>query len=225
MKENKNRKRNNKSKNQVKDERAQATVIVILVFLLVILVIGVTYAVFQYASEGKKINQVTTGTITINYTEGKTGISINNAMPVSEEVGKALSNANDLYDFTVSTEITGDQGIIYEVVAAKDNNSTIANNEVRLYLQSGTTAGVYGQEELVPTAYTPINQDDKIGAKAGEMILATKGIYGTTSEITYYRLIMWVDSSYQLSNTAKSFTVRVNVYAKDATLNEINSLQ
>ncbi len=221
MKENK---RKNKSKNQVKDERVQATVIVILVFLLVLLVIGVTYAVFQYASEGKKINQVKTGTITMNYTEGKTGISITNAMPISEEAGKILSNENDLFDFTVSTEITGDQGIIYEVVATKDNNSTLANNEIRLYLQSGTTAGIYDQEELNPTAYTPLDQDDNIGAKAGEMILATKGIYGTTSEIVYYRLRMWVDSSYQLSNTAKSFTVKVNVYAKNATLNEINSL-
>lgn len=218
-------KKNKKDKNEVKDERIQATVIVILVFLLVLLVIGVTYAVFQYASQGKNVSQIKTGTITMNYTEGKTGISINNAMPMTETNGKTLSGENDLFDFTVNTEITGDQGIIYEVVAEKDPTSTLANNEVKLYLQSGTTSGVYDKEELPPTTYTPIDQDDTVGAKAGEMILATKGIYGTTSEITYYRLRMWVDSSYELSNTAKSFTIKVNVYGKDASLNEINSLQ
>lgn len=218
-------KKNKKDKNEIKDERVQATVIVILVFLLVLLVIGVTYAAFQYASQGKKVNQIKTGTITMNYTEGKTGISITNATPMADDQGKILSDEKAIFDFTVNTEITGDQGIIYEVVAAKDNASTLANDGVKLYLQSGSTAGIYDKEELTPTTYTPLNQNDSIGAKAGEMVLATKGIYGTTSEITYYRLRMWIDSNYKLSSSTETFKVKVNVYGKDATLSQINSLQ
>lgn len=216
-------KEKSKDKNKVKDQRLQATVIVILVFLLVILVIGVTYAAFHYAKEGQIPNQIKTGTITMNYTEGKTGINITNAMPMTEDVGKNLSNENEMFDFTVSTEISVNQGIIYEVVAHKESSSTLKDTDVRLYLQSGTTAGVYLKEELAPTAFTPLAQDDSVGAKAGEMVLATKGVH--TTQTTYYRLRMWVAPSYELSDTSKSFSIRVNVYGKDATLSEVNSLQ
>lgn len=200
-------------KNNVKDERVQALVIVFFVFMLVVLVAGVTYAAFYYTKEGEVINQISTSTMTMSYVEGKTGINITNATPLTDEVGKNLSNTNEVFDFTVSTQIVN-QGIMYEVVAVKDINSTLANTDVKLYLQSGTTAGVYNKEELAPTHYTPLNADDQIGAKAGEMVLATK--QANTSETTYYRLRMWVADNYNINPDPKSFSVKVNVYGKEA---------
>ena len=198
--------------NKVKDERIQATVIVVFVFLLLVLVAGVTYAAFYYTKEGQVVNQISTSTMTMSYVEGKTGINITNATPLTDEVGKNLSNTNEMFDFTVSTQVVN-QGIMYEVVAVKDINSTLGNNDVKLYLQSGTTAGVYNKEELVPTHYTPLSDNDAFGAKAGEMVLATKE--ATSSGTTYLRLRMRVADDYNIDTNPKSFSVKVNVYGKE----------
>lgn len=218
----------------VKDQRIQAFVIVILVFLLVILVIGITFAAFSYSQEGNVVNQVSTGTMTMNYVEGKTGISITNAMPITEEAGKDLSNPNEIFDFTISTKVSGTQAIIYEITAAKQeeiecpsNNAKdciiMGNSDVRLYLQEGDSPDTYNKETLKPTAYTPIDADDSIGAKKGEMILATVG--ATTTKTTYYRLRMWVDSDYDLTDKTGVFAVKVNAYGKSATREEVEAIQ
>lgn len=187
---------------------------------MIVLIIGVTYAAFTYSRLGETENIITTGTITMTYTESDNGITINNAMPMTEEVGKNLSNEDQVFDFTVSINIVGNTTISYEVTADKDLTSTLSNDEVRLYLQKSTDRTNYSNEVLNPTKYTPTDQKDEFGAEAGEMILDRGSVNTTTTY--YYRLRMWVDTSYELSNTSKKFTVKVNVYGKDGTTSPIN---
>ncbi len=209
--------------NSDNDDRLQSIVVVVLVFLLVLLVIGVTYAAFNYSRVGEVVNKISTATMTMNYTEGDHGITITNAMPITEEVGKTLSGENETFDFTIDISMTGNQALIYEITAVKQESSTLENDDVRLYLQSGTTPNSYTKEVLQPTKYTPLDNDDKYGAKKGEMVLATIG--ETSTKTTYYRLRMWVDKSYILSGVSKSFTIKVNAYGKDATVKDVNNLQ
>ncbi len=147
------------------------------------------------------------------YTEGDNQISINNAVPITEEVGKTLSDENYVFDFTINIKTGPKMPISYEVTAVKDASSTMGNEDVRLYLQKSLDGTNYNDEVLEPSPYTPLDVDDEFGAKAGEMVMDV----GTVSEkVTYYyRLRMWVDSSYELSSEAKSFTVKVNVYGKE----------
>lgn len=63
----------------------------LVIVLLFFVVIMVTYAAFMYSSAGTVSNVVTTGTVTMTYTEGEGAITINNAVPMTEEVGKMLS--------------------------------------------------------------------------------------------------------------------------------------
>ena len=189
---------------------------VIGLIILITLVIGVTYAAFSYSKAGSTLNTITTGTITMTYNEAKNGITIDNALPMNEEEGKLLSADNQVFDFTTNLEIAGNTSISYEVTAQKDISSTLSDENVRLYLQKCTDGSSYNDEVLNPTKYTPITSDDEYGAKTGEMILDTGS---TSSNATYYyRLRMWVDSSYEISEVSKSFTVTVNVYAKQGNI-------
>ena len=202
MKEKKNKEKNNKE-----------VVTVFLVLLLVMVIIGVSYAAFTFSKAGTVENAITTGAVTMIYTEGDNQITINNAVPMTEDVGKTLSDENHLFDFTININIVGNTTISYEVTAEKDPSSTLANNEVRLYLQKSLDGTNYNEEVLDPSPYEPLDEDDEFGAKAGEMVLDV----GSTNKTVmyYYRLRMWVDSSYELSEVAKTFTIRVNAYGKD----------
>ena len=57
------------------------------VFILIV-VIGISYAAFTYSGLGKKENKITTGAITMSYTESSNTISINNALPTTDNTGK-----------------------------------------------------------------------------------------------------------------------------------------
>ena len=60
--------------------------------ILVVAVVGVSYAIFSTTLSGSKINTLSSGTINMSYVEVSNGISIINAMPMSDTDGKALTD-------------------------------------------------------------------------------------------------------------------------------------
>ena len=70
--------------------------------LLLVLVVGITYAVFTYTKKGNVENTIRTGKITMSYREGENGITLENAYPMEDSVGKVLSDPNQIFDFTVN---------------------------------------------------------------------------------------------------------------------------
>lgn len=180
------------------------------VFILIVAVVGVSFAAFTYAGEGVKANTLSTGTITMTYTESTNGISINNAMPIAENVGRVLSGDGEYFDFNVQTAIKGTANIGYEVVAVKDDSSTIPDEYIRIYLQKGSTLGDYTEDVLNPSQFIPITDKDKFGAPNGSMVL-DRGTFSSSST-NYYRLRMWLDSSYSVSSVPGTYTIKINVY-------------
>ncbi len=61
-----------------------------MLLLLVIVTIGVTFAVFTFTKEGTVENTLETSTIMLTYTEGKTGITLSEVYPMSDDKGKVL---------------------------------------------------------------------------------------------------------------------------------------
>ena len=56
-------------------------IIVGLIIVMIITLIGVSYAAFNYSKTGTKLNSITTGSITMTYTETDNVININGALP------------------------------------------------------------------------------------------------------------------------------------------------
>ncbi len=202
--------------------------------LVLIIVLGIAYATFSYAKPGTKVNKIIAGAITMSYTESSNKISIANATPMSDTSGEAMAGDGEYFDFTISTNMTTSQPISYEVTAEKDNESTLADDEVRLYLEKYETESAIASGESIeyeevfsPIAFTPIDSEDatgedSLGAKNTEMLLDTGEI--TTDKTVYYRLRMWVAEGYTHTQEAKTYEVTVNVYGKDVTVEGANGI-
>ena len=201
----------------MKNKKKQIIITLIGIISLIIITVGVTYAFFNYAKEGTTDNVVKTGGITFLYTEvsgvGK-GISLTDAYPVADSIGKVQVGEGKIFDFKVTSNISMNSNIGYQVTARKKTGSTLANSAVKVYLTevNGT------EQELLLSKYSELSQTDKVDiSKYDERILYEATVPANTSDYEKnFRLRMWVSDDTDFSDGSmnnKTFTLTVNVYA------------
>ena len=201
----------------MKNKRKQIIITLIAIISLIVITVGVTYAFFNYAKEGTTDNVVKTGSITFLYTEvsgvGK-GISLTDAYPVADSIGKVQVGEGKVFDFKVTSNISMNSNIDYQVTARKKTGSTLANSVVKVYLTevNGT------EQELLLSKYSELSQTDKVDiSKYDERILYEATVPANTpSYEKNFRLRMWVSDDTDFSDGSmndKTFTLTVNVYA------------
>ena len=119
------------------------------VISLVLITAGVTYAFFSYTKEGTTSNTIRTGAITFRYDEGATALTLNNALPMDDTTGIAQtmgdSNADPVvagqnFEFTI-TSTTPSSATIPYVVTIRSVDSTLATDQVKIYLDSTDATG------------------------------------------------------------------------------------
>ena len=221
--------KNNNNNNQNQSTQIIATVLAIAI--LIVAVVGISFAAFTYSKTGQKENEITTGTITMVYTEGDKGISIENAMPVSDEVGKTFeasdikgsgtTDAAGVFDFNVNATISGSVTINYDIMAVKKTESTLGEQYAKLYLQKDTSGSDMesAQDATVPTTYSELPEATTAATAAGKALSNAKLLHTDSFESSgthYYRLKMWVDNSYVVTGAAQTFTVTIDVYGQAA---------
>ena len=190
------------------------------VAILVVAVVGISFAAFSYSKTGEVSNTITTGTITMTYTEPTNGISLTDALPITDDAGKALKGDGKTFDFTVGATVAGTTTINYAITAVKDATSDLPDTGVKVYLTSTS-----GETETAVLGPKLVSQLDKTvagndaGAPADQYVLKT-GTY-TATGTDNYRLRMWVDSNYgQQTGNANTtefaaqhkYILKVNVY-------------
>ena len=201
----------------MKNKKKQIIITLIAIISLIVITVGVTYAFFNYAKEGTTDNTIKTGTITFLYTEvsgvGK-GISLTDAYPVADSIGKVQVGEGKVFDFKVTSNMSMNSNIGYQVTARKKTGSTLANSAVKVYLTevNGT------EQELLLSKYSELDQTDKVNSnKFDERILYEATVPANTSNYEKnFRLRMWVDENTDFSDGSmndKTFTLTVNVYA------------
>ena len=188
--------------------------IIVLLLVMVVAIIGVSYAAFNYSKEGTTPNTITTGVISMTYTESDNVLNITGALPTTDKTGKTRTIEGEYFDFTVSSTITGNANINYEISAKKEDGNTIDGSNIKLYLTRLTDDG---EEELMtPETYNEEKSNNSYtGRPSGEMSLYTSSM--SASESNNYRLRMWVDEDYnpQGDGGNLTFSVRINVYGLD----------
>ena len=201
----------------MKNKNKQIIITLIAIISLIVITVGVTYAFFNYSRTGTTDNVVKTGGITFLYTEvsgvGK-GISLTEAYPVSDSIGKVQVGEGKVFDFKVTSNISMNSNIGYQVTARKKTGSTLANSAVKVYLTevNGT------EQELLLSKYSELDQTDKVdSSKYDERILYEATVPANTSNYEKnFRLRMWVSDDTDFSDGSmnnKTFTLTVNVYA------------
>ena len=198
-------------------KKKQVLLTLVAIISLIVITVGVTYAFFNYAKEGTTDNTIKTGSITFLYTEvsgvGK-GISLTEAYPVADSIGKVQVGEGKVFDFKVTSNISMNSNIGYQVTARKKTGSTLANSAVKVYLTevNGT------EQELLLSKYSELDQTDKVdSSKFDERILYEATVPANTANYEKnFRLRMWVDENTDFSDGSmndKTFTLTVNVYA------------
>ena len=199
------------------DKKKQLLLSIGLVLILVLMIVGISYAAFKFVGLGNKPNTITTGAITMEYTESTNTISMTGALPTTDATGKVRLTAGEYFDFTIKSSIQGNANINWEI-AAEDITPSSAKKmdgkNIKLYLTK-----LDGNEEetevMAPKVYNAnTSANTKTGRPSGVMSLATGTM--SASETTNYRLRMYVDEDYnpQGDGGGLSFSVKINAYGK-----------
>ncbi len=187
-----------------------------LTLVLVLMIVGISYAAFQFNGPGSKLNTITTGAITMEYTESDNIINMTGALPTTDATGKVRLTEGEYLDFTVKSAITGTTNINWEIAAEDITTASkkIDGKYIKLYLTKLDDSNNESQV-MAPKVFTAkTSENTKTGRPTGMMSLATGTM--STSETNKYRLRMYVDESYnpQGDGGDLSFSVKVNVYGK-----------
>ena len=187
-----------------------------LVLILVLMIVGISYAAFKFVGLGQKENTITTGAITMEYTESTNTISMTGALPTTDATGKVRLTKGEYFDFTIKSSIQGNANINWEIAAEDITPSSakkMAGKNIKLYLTK--LNGDKEEEVMAPKVYNAsTSANTKTGRPSGVMSLATGTM--STSETTNYRLRMYVDEDYnpQGDGGGLSFSVKINAYGK-----------
>ena len=198
-------------------KKKENIIIIVVLVVMILAIVGVSYAAFSYSGLGSKVNSITTGSITMTYTETDNTISLNGALPTTDKTGMVRLNPGEYFDFTVSSNISGDVNINYEI-SAKDvttSDRKIDGSNIKLYLTRLTEDGTE-EALMVPETYNEeTSANDYTGRPANEMSLYTSSM--NSSESNRYRLRMWVDEDYNPQGDGGNlqFSVQINVNGKD----------
>ena len=201
----------------MKNRGKQIVITVLAIVSLIVITVAVSYSFFTYTREGTTDNTIQTGSITFLYTEvsgvGK-GISLTEAYPVADSIGKVQVGEGKVFDFKVTSNISMNSNIDYQVTARKKTGSTLVNSAVKVYLTevNGT------EQELLLSKYSELSQTDKVdSSKFDERILYEGTVPANTANYEKnFKLRMWVSDDTDFSDGSmndKTFTLTVNVYA------------
>lgn len=199
----------------IRDDSKQVLLSVFGVALLIVAIVGISYAIFVFSAKSRVDNTVRSGGITFEYLEGDSVIDINDALPISDEVGVKQTKS---FDFQVSSAIRGNTTVFYEVRAKSltvDNK--IDNQYVKIYLEKKD--GGDFSTVLSPTAFkeNPNTSLTNISVDTNTMLLYSGRFSGKKATTTNYsdefRLKMWLSDKYLIDDVSRSFKIKVLVYA------------
>ena len=187
-----------------------------LVLILVLLIVGISYAAFKFVGLGTKPNTITTGAITMEYTESTNTISMTGALPTTDATGKVRLTAGEYFDFTLSGTIKGTENINWEIAAEDVTTASrkIDGKYIKLYLTS-LDENNNEKEVMEPKVYTTESTENTYTGRPANMMSLAKGTT-STSFSTKYRLRMYVDESYnpQGDGGNLAFSIKINAYGK-----------
>lgn len=182
------------------------------IVLLVFVVIGVSFAAFSYSKTGTKVNTITTGIITMSYTEPANAINLVDALPISDSQGMALSGVNNVFDFTVAATIKGSgTTVINYTISAVKESSTVSDSSVKVYLTNMDNDA--DTAILAPTKISSLSTtgaSESSGVPSGQYKLATGTFSASGSH--KYRLRMWVADDFTGLASSGTYKLKVNVY-------------
>lgn len=195
--------------NQEKQSKSHyLTYLFFFAILLFFCVFGITYSV--YYGDGNSDQEIDTGKIIFTYSDvgqAGNGILLNDALPISDAIGKSMVGKNQYFDFFVSAS-TNKKPLLYKILINKDQNSTLSNQNVNLYLTQ--VMGSY-EEEVVLTNFSDL-KEEVINQKKYYVLYEKELESNLENYNESYRLRMWIkEDAYNYEN--QFLSIKIDVYA------------
>lgn len=200
----------------------------ILLFFSLIIFVGiplVSYSIFGPVSKeggndptSSPTPPITTDSILFTYSDVNArgnGILIEDAIPVPDNQGKIAMGSNYYFDFNI-TATTGKSKLHYQILAVKGEESTLKENDTKIYLTNMQGAVEVPIENCFKDGsvktYNQYKTTDNSLLKGN--VIYEKDLASNLKNYTdSYRLRMWVreDATDYLD---KQFSVKIDVYAE-----------
>ncbi len=209
-------------------------VLFVVVFLvLLISIVGFSFAFFYYSRNSTTESQIQAGKLMLGYIEETNGISLTNAMPVSDTNALNTTDENAYFDFYVTYAIS-DRATIHYEIDIEDRTSELSgvgdgslqrldSKRVKVALENRNETLPDNPLVVSPTYFSEIELIPASNQKNGYR-LYDKSVTGEGTD--YYRLYLWLpevdsdgvaipmidmDGVEGIQN--KAFSVRINVQA------------
>lgn len=183
--------------------------LLLFIILLFFSVFSITFSI--YKGDNGENSEIITDQIIFTYSDVDqvgNGINIKDAIPITDEVGKALVGRNQYFDFNI-TSSTGNHKVLYQLLVNKNQASTLSNENVRIYLTS--MQGSY-ENQLVLTNFSDLKKktiNDNTYYVLYEKVLPEKLVNYSDS----YRLRMWVKEN-AIDYFNQTFSIKIDAYAE-----------
>lgn len=200
-----------KKNEQDKDFKKQKNMLIIGILFALIILIGSAYAFFTYSKTVSAFTLVS-GDIEASFVSGTNAVEFQNAYPISDTY--AISNLSQLtyIDFIVSSDVkNSNQAVKYEVYLTEDENNTLNNNYIKLYLTDNNNNQV-----VKPTLYSSLSNTTYSKDSTGKVIYSDSNTGQFSKD---YRLYVWLDSNYSQNQVSQTFSFKINLYAYNDVVN------
>lgn len=162
------------------------------ILVLVIAVVGVSFAMYSFTGTGTKENVITTGTVSMNFSEGSNNFTLQNKYPMSDAKGIAQ----------------GDNRASFGVTATWASSTLTINYDLGI---TNITPGTTLTEDYIKVALLGSDGTVIVGAKDGEgnltsgvTIASLKTVKGPNNLITTYGL---TGGTISTSGATDSYTI------------------
>ena len=175
--------------------------------LLFVMVMGVSYAAYKFSATGTKENVISTGTISMSYSQNSF-IDLKNTYPKTDTYAIATKEDKSSMEFSVSMETSGTKQINYVLVLTEiQEGATLKSDKVKIYLEK--------EGKVVNNFETNKGQTiESFKNRYIEGLIDNYAIYQdilTTSNKTHhYTLTAWIDESYILPIKNETTTKQTN---------------
>ena len=210
-------------KEKLKNKKYLAAVLGI--FGILIVTIGASYAFFSYSKNGLGKNTITTGGITFHYGESSRGISLSEAMPMTDAQGMAQTN---YFDFEVNSKTQPGIIIPYTVTARVNSSATLDPSVIRIALTDQNDNEIesikYFSQPASSTGKTWLEQYSKVSVNQHiEKVVYEGEVPANTNNYTKdFRARIWIadDTNFAPIEVTKYYCKGTEVEYESAAYNE-----
>ena len=170
--------------------RGKLVAVILGIFAILLVVLVSSYALTSYMKKGTKENVLQVGNIKFHYAEGNRSIDLDDAMPMTEEQGKAQDK---YFDFKITAEKNQDYKIPYTVTARMDAGSDDIGDKIKIYMSDQDE-----NEVVAPVIYSELRQysNDQIDVSRHTEKVVYEGLVKTSKKAYEkdFRIRVWLDS-------------------------------